>query len=320
MNNPIFSIVVPIYNVEKYLPQCLESITRQAFKDYEVILVDDGSTDKCPDICDEFKVKESRCKVIHQTNKGLSGARNTGMGAATGRYIYFMDSDDTISSNLLDELQKILHKYEVDIIGFNATVIEANRRSVLSTGKCINKIEYGIEIAQKRVPLSTVPLYCYRRSFLLKEKLLFEEGIYYEDIFFTALAFLKNPTIYYMDKALYFYNKRGESITTSKVKIKNYCDLVKICNCLIDNTNIEQGSCLRNAYQNILKTYLMLSEEIYRMMELKDRKEGVISRINLMKKVRSQRKQVGLKSYAIACFPSLFYFIRGTRRMIRWQE
>lgn len=88
MHTPMFSIVVPVYKVEKYLLKCLESIESQTYSNYEVILVDDGSPDQCPAICDRFAQTDSRYKVIHQLNKGLSGARNTGLQMAKGRYIY----------------------------------------------------------------------------------------------------------------------------------------------------------------------------------------------------------------------------------------
>lgn len=320
MGEPIFSIIVPVYKVEKYLMKCLESITEQTYNDYEIILVDDGSPDRCPAICDEFKDKEPRCKVIHQPNKGLSGARNAGLKAAKGKYVYFLDSDDSIANSLLEELQEIFSKRDVDLIGFNATVYEMDSTIILSTGNWTDEIKKGVEIAQKRVPLSTVPLYCYRRDFLQREQLQFKEGIYYEDILFTAQVFLKNPKVYYMDKNLYFYNKREASITTSEVKLKNYFDLIGICICLIDSESEEQREKYKAAYRNIIKSYLLLSEEVYRMMKMKDRKMGTAKRNELMERVRCRKGNLGLTNYAIASFPGFFYIIREVRRKFRWQK
>ena len=94
MENPKVSILVPIYNVEKYLPRCIESVLSQDFRDYELILVDDGSPDQCPQICDEYAKKDSRIKVVHKQNGGLVSARLAGFMEARGEYLVFLDSDD----------------------------------------------------------------------------------------------------------------------------------------------------------------------------------------------------------------------------------
>ena len=148
MSNPTFSIIIPVYKVEKYLIQCLESVKNQTYCNYEVILIDDGSPDKCPIICDEFAESEPRCKVIHQQNKGLSGARNAGLKVAIGKFVYFLDSDDTIADNALEKIHYIFENKDVDIVGFNATVVEAGRTSILSTGNFSNRIEDGVEMRQ----------------------------------------------------------------------------------------------------------------------------------------------------------------------------
>ena len=102
MNQPeLISIIVPVYKVEKYLDKCVESIVEQTYKNLEIILVDDGSPDNCPAMCDEWAQKDSRIKVIHKENGGLSSARNAGLDACTGEYIYFLDSDDYIADNCI---------------------------------------------------------------------------------------------------------------------------------------------------------------------------------------------------------------------------
>ena len=113
--NDKISIIVPIYNVEKYLKYCLESILIQSYKNLEIILVNDGSTDNCGKICDEYQLKDSRIKVIHKTNAGLADARNTGLKIATGNYISFLDSDDYIYPTFYEELYKLLQKNDADI-------------------------------------------------------------------------------------------------------------------------------------------------------------------------------------------------------------
>ena len=239
------------------------------------------------------------------------------MKAAKGRYIYFLDSDDTIAVNLLEELMHVIKTQEVDIVGFSAVVTSFNNTCLLSTGNYTNMVERGIEISQRRVPLSTVPLYCYRRDFLKEKCLTFKEKIYYEDILFTALVFLENPKVYYMDLPLYFYNKREESITTSKAKGKNYFDIIEICKLLIKVNKVGWSVGKKTAFKNIMKSYILLSEEIYRMLDEKDKKSLLIVREDLMETVKSQRKEMGWKNYIIACFPNILFAVREVRRKIR---
>jgi glycosyltransferase involved in cell wall biosynthesis len=317
MHTPMFSIVVPVYKVEKYLLKCLESIKSQTYSNYEVILVDDGSPDQCPAICDRFAQTDSRYKVIHQLNKGLSGARNTGLQMAKGRYIYFLDSDDTIADDLLERMEKIFHDNDVDIVGFSATVVTLNGTSILTTGNCKNEKEAGIEIAKKRTPLSTVPLYCYRRDFLIEKNISFKEGIYYEDVLFTALVFLENPKIYYIDEKLYFYNKREDSITTTKTKEKNYYDIVEICKTLIELNVAGWNSHKKMALKNIIKSYILLGEEIYRSLSSNDRAKVADTRWRLLETVKTSKKKMGWKNYMIACFPNIIYTARAVRRKIK---
>lgn len=309
MDKPIFSIIVPVYNAEKYLKACLKSIREQTYTDFEVILVDDGSPDNCPEICDEFREHEPRCRVIHQENRGLSGARNAGLKIARGKYIYFFDSDDIIANDLLENLYKAFNERKVDVVGFDATVVEPKKKYSLSTGKYTGQTEAGAKIAKKRIPLSTVPLYCYRAAFLINQNLAFMEKIYYEDVLFTAQVFLKDPQVYYLGKSFYLYNKREGSITTSHVKLKNYKDIIKICEHLI-NSSIGNEA----ARKNVLKSYILLSEEIYRKMDDQDKKEGKAIRNSFVALIK--KSNLGLMNYITATFLDIVYLAREIRRRI----
>ena len=112
----MFSIIVPIYKVEKYLPQCIESILAQTYKHFELILVDDGSPDNCPQICDEYAKKDSRIKVVHKTNGGVVSARKAGVSESKGEYVTFVDGDDWIESNMCEELMKVMKQTDADIV------------------------------------------------------------------------------------------------------------------------------------------------------------------------------------------------------------
>ena len=114
-NNPLISIIIPVYNTAKYLPRCLDSVLKQTYQNLEIIVVDDGSTDNSPKIIKEYATKDNRIKVIHQKNAGLSAARNTGITKATGKYISFVDSDDEISHNMIKKLFDVLQRNNTDI-------------------------------------------------------------------------------------------------------------------------------------------------------------------------------------------------------------
>ena len=113
---PLFSIIIPVYNVEKYLNKCVDSVLNQTFTDFEVILVDDGSTDNCPAICDSYAEKDKRVKVIHKPNGGLINARKSGLEIADGNYIGFVDSDDWIEPEMYELFANMIKKYSPDMV------------------------------------------------------------------------------------------------------------------------------------------------------------------------------------------------------------
>ena len=131
--NIMISVIVPIYNVEEYLPACIESILNQTYRDLEILLIDDGSTDNSGKICDEYAEKDKRCIVIHQQNKGSSGARNTGLDNAKGEYISFIDGDDYIHPQMLEILYKEIEKENCDF-------------AMISHKKVFNKLEQNKDI------------------------------------------------------------------------------------------------------------------------------------------------------------------------------
>ena len=114
-HNEKISVIIPVYNVEAYLERCLNTVCGQSYKNLEIILVDDGSTDNCLQICEEFAERDDRIKVIHQSNQGVSAARNTGLDAATGDYIAFVDSDDYIHPEMYERLYSLLKKHDADM-------------------------------------------------------------------------------------------------------------------------------------------------------------------------------------------------------------
>lgn len=128
-NNQTVSVVIPVYNVEKYLDRCIESVINQTYQNLEIILVDDGSPDRCPQMCDMWAEKDSRIKVVHKKNEGLGMARNTGIACATGEYICFLDSDDYIDLQVIEKAIRLADSTESDIVLFGMTLVDARGRT-----------------------------------------------------------------------------------------------------------------------------------------------------------------------------------------------
>ncbi len=236
MNKPLFSIIVPIYKVEQYLERCINTLINQTEKNFEIVLVDDGSPDKCPDICDEYAKKDNRILVIHKENGGLSDARNAGVEKANGKYIMFVDSDDYIDN---DSCEKLVGYTEnnVDVIVIDG-ISEGGYRNIAHTGINNHSVYAGVDFIKNSVISGSIPmaawLYIYRRQFLVENKLQFKKGIYHEDEEFTPRAILKAESVINTGLTLYHYIIRENSITTKPDKRKNAKDLFEICQSLCD--------------------------------------------------------------------------------------
>ncbi|MBO5179734.1 MAG: glycosyltransferase [Clostridia bacterium] len=225
MNKDIISIVVPIYKVENYLRECVESIKNQTYPNLEIILVDDGSPDNCGKICDELALEDNRIKVIHKVNGGLSDARNAGIDVATGEYIMFIDSDDLMELTACEKLiTEIKNKNAQMVIGNYIYVNDDGSswsKEVFSKEKYKN---FKLDIKDYRdsffVMNSAVWNKIYRLDFIRENNMKFIVGIPGEDAPFTTLYFIKSNDVYYINDIVYKYRQRGD--TTS---ISNNCDL-----------------------------------------------------------------------------------------------
>lgn len=221
---PKFSIIVPIYKVEEWLTQCIFSVLNQNYESFQLILVDDESPDNCPTICDDFAKKDVRIKVIHQKNKGLSGARNSGIDNAEGEYIVFLDGDDRLYENSLQEFANILEKKNYDLV-IGAYVTEK------STSKTIDKIvEADIEIINNKNEALEYSLFetkkvvweacakAFKRSIFSENGLYFREGLIgAEDCEFFVRVIKLFKSVYFTNQYIFIYNNmRDGSITTNK--------------------------------------------------------------------------------------------------------
>lgn len=299
----LISIVVPIYNVEKYLERCVNSILLQSYKYIEVILVNDGSTDRSPVICNEFANKDDRVKVIHKVNGGLSDARNFGIKQARGEYILFIDSDDYIELDTCREFIKALNNKEVDIIVGNAKKIEGSKITYFTHTNLIERKEYNSkEFISKSIKAgewyAPVWLNMYRREFILKNSLYFKKGILHEDIDILPRLFLTAKNIVYIDYCFYNYDIRIGSITQMKSKKKNI-ESVKFIytewKAIFDRVeNLELRKLL---YGALVKQYLFASRE-FNILE-KNYLNGINSKF-LFKYALNIRERIKVIFYCIS--------------------
>lgn len=222
MNKQI-SIIVPIYNVEKYLRRCIDAILNQTISNLEIILVDDGSPDLCPQICDEYAKRDNRIVVIHQENGGLSAARNAGIKAAKGEYIGFVDSDDYISPNMYELLYDNIEHYDADIAICNFEYVDdngnaLNRPSPMKTEVLTNKQALR-KLEEKRwTYYVTAWNKLYRRS--LFDEISFPIGKLNEDSAIMHELFHKSRHIATIDDKLYYYVQRNNSIISGGYNVK----------------------------------------------------------------------------------------------------
>lgn len=220
--NELVSVIVPVYNVEKYIKKCLNSIINQTYKNLEIILVDDGSPDNCPQICDEYAKKDSRIKVIHKANGGLSDARNAGVAASTGEYIGFVDSDDYIEPNMYERLYELINENNADI-SLCAVQKEDERGNSISqfTTDIVGMFE-DEEIFDK-INLNN-PYFIIACNRLYKKHIVqntpFPVGFIHEDEFTTHRFFGLSKKVVCSNDRLYHYLERQGSIMGSGFSIK----------------------------------------------------------------------------------------------------
>lgn len=224
---PLVSVIVPIYNVEKYLCRCVDSIINQTYKNLEIILVDDGATDSCGRICDEYKKVDQRFKVIHKKNGGLSDARNAGFRESNGQYICFIDSDDYIDPTYVSTLLFIIRTYNCDIAvcSFKCFDELINKRDkVKEKVLVLNNVEMISRMYKSETFVETVVAWnkLYKRNIF--DGIEYPVGRIHEDEAITCELLYKANRIGITNEQLYFYTLRENSITSSSVNRKKLDD------------------------------------------------------------------------------------------------
>lgn len=227
MKTPLISIIVPVYNVEKYLEKCILSLCSQTYKNIEILLIDDGSTDKSKKICDDLKKKDERIRVVHKKNQGLSSARNEGIKLASGQFLAFVDSDDYVENDMIELLYKNMEKYNAEISACGYIMVY-NERNVLISNNNDVVVYKKIEALEKMFLKNDIGMIFCNKLF---KKDLFknvEFPLYknFEDINTMYKIINKADKIVYDPSPKYYYLQRNDSINGRNFKDKKFNDKI----------------------------------------------------------------------------------------------
>ena len=264
MNKPLISVIIPIYKVEEYLDECVQSVLNQTYKNLEVILVDDGSPDRCPQMCDEYAKADNRVKVVHKQNGGLSDARNAGLEIATGDYIGFVDSDDFIERNMYEVLLNKLQSIGTEVISCKFIWFSDGEKKTYNwfnngylEKRVLSLKDFFYEVMKKNLDVS-VPNKLFKRS-IVTEK--FKKKRVTEDFLFFYKLSKAHPEskIVLTEQNFYYYRERADSICSDQTQMEmgamaNYDEILKD----VDNKDSQLIGIVEKQY--IWKLYLMLTK------------------------------------------------------------
>lgn len=317
--NPLISLIVPVYNVQEYLDKCVESIVNQTYTNLEIILVDDGSTDNSGRKCDAWAAKDDRIKVVHKVNGGLGNARNVGMGYASGVWIGFVDSDDFIEKNMYERLYNACTEYSADLGVTSFSFFRDGQYQPFHKHTCKVEVYEGLEWIDEYygknkcghiVPSAWSKLY--KRELIIDKK--FSEGRYFEDIMVAAKVLNDANKIVYIDDGLYIYRKdRGESITESTLDRKKINDSIDL--------HLEEIEFLQSCgYHKMAHTLLeeLHYEWIIQMMLCSIKKTCSKDTIRHMRfRAREIYGLLQMQEHGLRLIGALVHYIKGIRVLIR---
>lgn len=247
MKKDLVSIIVPVYNTELYIKECLDRLVNQTYKNIEVILVDDGSTDNSPKICDEYSEKDSRFKVFHRKNHGPASSRNFGFTKTTGKYIMFCDSDDTYDLDMVKAMVSTIKKYKTDVVRCTFNSVEQYEDISDISDKKYNT--HDIDILSRFITsykhlIGFTTVYIIDRDHMVK---LHDKITYMEDLYFVIKLLLNSNSISFVDKKLYTYRYNPTSITKTSTKAIS---------------NIESGLFCFSEIEKLLKEKELFTDEL----------------------------------------------------------
>lgn len=313
-NQILVSIIVPVYNVEKYLYKCVDSIIKQSYRNIEIILIDDGSTDKSGDICDKLSLIDKRIKVFHEHNAGVSNARNTGLQKAKGNYIFFIDSDDTIDKDVI--LNLIKYKNEKNLVSVNHCICKKDKKKVCHyNNKRYKKDELIKEVLEGNI-LGVVWGYLFDKNII--KNINFDIKTSYLEDFLFLIQYLNQSKIeeisFIESNNYYNYCINLNSITSlSNNPLKKSNDFIYSLDQINIMTNYKYDKFVEN------KKILLLEKEMRLCKKIKDYKTiinsihigkytGNVKRIKIFEKMYKEKKYIALKIY---------YFFRNIVKKIK---
>ena len=234
-DRPLISVIVPVYNMEQYLDRCVQSVLRQTYEPMEILLVDDGSADGSPEMCDLYAQKDDRVSTIHQKNAGLSGAKNTGIEHAAGEYLVFIDADDEADDDYVSSLFGLVRKYSVSMAACNHSIVrggKSKKRFSLPQEECVLDAHTALEnVCYQKMPDVSSWGKIYHRT--LFDGLRFPVGRLYEDTYVFAELMLRAGRIAYTPESLYRYIQRTDSLSHgsfSPEKLQYIDSVVRLAN------------------------------------------------------------------------------------------
>ncbi len=306
-----FSIIVPVYNVEKYLDKCLSSIKRQNFNNYEVIIVNDGSSDNSQKTIDKYSKDDNRFKSFITENRGLSEARNYALEKVTGDYILFLDGDDYLNENLLNILNSELQIANVDLVRFSCATVDEDGKLLSKE----NNLEYRNKETEKIIKelitrdyVETACLYCYKCSFWKKYNFKYAKGKIHEDYGLTPLIIYYSERITSINFIGYYYVQRNNSITKikdyNKIK-KGVYDMYSQYKDIVNKLLVEKNSITKQTILSyvaecaIIKGRQLNNKDLKEYIESlkKDKVVKNISEYNIKKKIKKFIATISIKLY-----------------------
>lgn len=318
MRNPVVSVIVPIYNVENYLDRCVNSVLKQTFHDFELLLVDDGSTDRSGVICDEYTDADGRIKVIHKDNAGVSAARNTGVDLAAGKYITFVDSDDWIDEDFLEAAVAKCEDMNLDIFMGGIARVDNDKRirfgtieSPIFSAHILSEEEYVSLL--ENCYTSSCCSNLYRRSFIADVR-FDNDSIWGEDLCFLHKLLQRNPIIFATPHIYYNYRLTDGSATTQVSKKKTAC-VRKTYLTLLEfaaQLKFKESGCFRNYIdKRLMEDYLALYKMIlcseYTIMQKYLCLHELLSDKRIKDRLKQQQQEKFFRRYGYNPYFILFY-------------
>ncbi|MDD2435429.1 MAG: glycosyltransferase [Bacilli bacterium] len=320
-----FSIIIPIYNVEYYIIDCLESIDHQDYKNFEVILVNDGSTDKSKELCEEFIKFKDNYTLYNQENQGTSVARNNGIKVAKGEYLIFMDSDDLLNEGSLTSVDKEIGNSNVDILVNRFLSLEQNTKELTESLKFLPLNKYGIkplEFYDKHVNEQEKWLAAWccivKKDFILKHNLIFEPGLLHEDDLWTTSIFVKANSYRLNNYCYYIYRINRIGSVMSTIKLKNAFDKIITCKKLYEiDTSRQKKVVINKRVSNLFFSIIIISQKYLSVEEIKLIKPSLIDNMIMLNAGKKKKYYFIYKNFGFSTLYSLIKFMRSIKKMIK---